>query len=122
MRPLELDACDNLLTTKVSQAYHANHHRSSAPPFQPSEHVYLSTTHRCHEYKNKSDLHSALLMPRFDGPYTITATDPRHSTVMLDLPSHNNMFPVFHTSKLKHFHKNSHGQQPAGILRQPLTR
>jgi chromodomain-containing protein len=45
-------------------------------------------------------------MPRFDGPYVITGTNPKHSTVSLDLPHKPNQFPVFHTSELRPFNEN----------------
>jgi hypothetical protein len=45
-------------------------------------------------------------MPHFNGPYVITGTNPKHSTVSLDLPYKPNHFLVFHTSKLRLFNEN----------------
>ena len=61
-------------------------------------------------------------MPCFDGPFLIKNTDERHSTVTLDLPSSPNIFPVFHTSEVKHFFENNNSLFPSRALipREPV--
>jgi hypothetical protein len=58
-------------------------------------------------------------MPRFDGPYVITATDEKHSTVTLNLPKQPNLFPVFHTSEIKPFIENDDNLFPSRALHPP---
>ena len=58
-------------------------------------------------------------MPRFDGPYVITATDKKHSTVTLDLPNKRSYFPVFHTSEVKTFKENDDTLFPTRALHLP---
>src|ERR1700761_3190102 len=106
MQPLQLEANDNLLTAKIRQAHQENQHRGQAFPFKIGERVVLSTSHRRRAYKSGDELRAAKFMPRFDGPYPITATDERHSTVTLDFPNHSSYFPVFHTSEVKPFKEN----------------
>ena len=62
-------------------------------------------------------------MPRFDGPFVIKNTDEKHSTVTLDLPTLPNIFPVFHTSEVKHFLENNNTLFPSRALipRDPIT-
>jgi hypothetical protein len=58
-------------------------------------------------------------MPRFDGPYVITATDEKPSTVMLNLPKQSNLFPIFHTSEIKPFIENDDNLFPSRALHPP---
>ena len=95
-----LEAQDNLLKAKLSQAVNANKHRTMSFPFTVGSRVRLSTLHRRREYKAKGEKHVAKFMPRYDGPYTIVDTDEQHSTVTLDLPNSTNIFPTFHTSQV----------------------
>jgi hypothetical protein len=46
MRPMELEAMDNLLTAKIDQANQANKHRLPNFNFQVNDWVLLSTKHR----------------------------------------------------------------------------
>ena len=55
-------------------------------------------------------------MPRYDGPYKITKISPEFSTVTLDLPQANNVFPVFHTSEILPFIKNDEHLFPSCTL------
>ena len=55
-------------------------------------------------------------MPRYDGPYKITKINPEFSTVTLDLPQANNVFPVFHTSEILPFIENDEHLFPSRAL------
>ena len=119
MLPIELDAQDNLITAKITQAHTENHHRQNVFPFRTGERVVLSTAHRRHEYKSGQSKRVAKFMPRYDGPYTILSTNEKHSTVTLDLPHAKNAFPVFHTSEISPFKENDDTLFPERALRPP---
>ena len=93
-----MEAQDNLLRAKISQAMQANKSRGLTFPFKVGERAHLSTLHRRHEYKKAGELRVAKFMPRYDGPYTIIETDNEHSTVTLDLPNTPNAFLTYHSS------------------------
>jgi len=95
-----LEAQDNLLKAKLSQAIHVNKNHTINFPFMVGLQVRLSTLHRRKEYKAKGEKHVAKFMPRYDGPYTITEVNEQHSTVTLDLPNSPNIYPTFHTSQV----------------------
>ena len=117
------DAQDNLLTSKISQAFQANKSRSLTFPFKAGDRVVLSTLHRRHELKSGDKNRVAKFMPRFDGPFTIKSTDERHSTVTLDLPNLPQIFPVFHTSEVRTFQENDDALFPSRSLipHEPVT-
>jgi hypothetical protein len=117
--PIELDARDHLLTAKISQAHFQNKHHAHSFPFKVGERAILSTANRRAEYKSQDNLRVAKFMPRFDGPYRITATDEKHSTVTLDLPNSPHAFPVFHTSELLPFKENDDDLFPHRALVPP---
>ena len=117
--PIELDARDHLLMAKISQAHFQNKHRAHSFPFKVGERAILSTANRRAEYKSQDNLRVAKFMPRFDGPYRITATDEKHSTVTLDLPNSPHAFPVFHTSELLPFKENDDDLFPHRALVPP---
>ena len=117
------EAKDNLISSKITQAFQANKSRSLSFPFKVGDKVVLSTLHRRRDLKAGDPNRVAKFMPRFDGPYIIKNTDEKHSTVTLDLPTLPNLFPVFHTSEIKHFieNDNSHFPSRALIPREPVT-
>lgn len=119
MTMLELEAQDNLLTSKIKQANQANKSRQLTFPFQVGHRVVLSTLHRRREYKTGDEPRVAKFMPRFDGPYRVTATDESHSTVTLDMPRNPNIFPVFHTSEVLPFKENDDTLFPERALHPP---
>ena len=119
MLPIELDARDNLLTAKISQAHFQNQHRRATFPFKVGDRVVLSTANRRAEYKSQDNLRVAKFMPRYDGPYAITATDELHSTVTLHLPHLPHAFPVFHTSEVQPFQENDDDLFPHRALHPP---
>lgn len=106
---LELDvmeAQDNLLAAKATQATQANKHRTPEHTLEVGDKVMLSTKHRRREYMQKGDKRVAKFMPRYDGPYAIIETHPESSTYTLDLPNSPNIFPTFHSSQLRPYHPN----------------
>jgi hypothetical protein len=119
MVPIELEAKDNLLTAKIDQAQLANRHRSSKFPFRVGGRVVLSTAHRRTQYKSEDGRRVAKFMPRYDGPYEITSTDERHSTITLSLPHNPQAFPVFHTSEVQPFQENNDDLFPSRALIPP---
>jgi hypothetical protein len=101
------EAKDNMIKAKISQAQHANKHRTLGFPFEVGQRVRLSTLHRRREYKSKDETRVVKFMPRFDGPYKILQINPTHSTVTLHLPNSPDTFPVFHTSEVLPFIENN---------------
>ena len=119
MLPIELEAHDNLLSAKISQAHFQNKHRNNSFPFKIRERVVLSTANRRAEYKSQDNLCITKFMPRFDGPYTIIGTNEKHSTVTLHLPNTPHAFPVFHTSEVQPFLENDDALFPHRALNPP---
>ena len=97
---------DNLLATKIRQAYHANEHQAPEDVYKISDLVMLSTENWRWNYKRKGKMHVAKFMPRNDGPYTITHTFPERSEYTLKLPNNPNTFPGFHAHLLKQYIPN----------------
>ena len=123
MQLTSLEAQDNLISAKVSQAYQANKHRSFFFPFKVGDRVVLSTLNRRREIKAGDPNRVAKFMPRFDGPFLIKQTDEKHSTVTLDLPNLPNIFPIFHSSEVRPFSENDDTLFPSRALipRQPVS-
>ena len=93
-----MEAQDNLLRAKISQAMQVNKFCGLTFPFEVGGRVRLSTLHWRHEYKKAGELQVAKFMPRYDGPYMIIDMDNKHSTVTVDLPNAPNIFPTYHSS------------------------
>ncbi len=105
IKKIEIDtakAADNILAMKISQAHHANKHRSPEPSFSIGDHVMLLTMHRRRDYQAGHRNCVAKFMPCFDGPYTIVDAHTDFSTYTLDIPS-SNVFPTFHAALLHKF-------------------
>lgn len=119
MQPLQLEAQDNLLTSKIKQAHQENQHCQMSFPFKIWQRVILSTTNRWCVYKSGDKPCAAKFMLCLDGPYPIMATNEWHSTVMLALPNQLRLFPVFHLSEVKPFHKNDNNLFPTWALHPP---
>ena len=120
MLPIELDARDNLLTAKISQAHFQNKHQTNSFPFKVGDCAVLSTANRRAEYKSQDNLRMAKFMPRFDGPYLITTTNKNHSTVTLHLPNSPHAFPIFHMSEVFPFKENDNELFPQRALHPPV--
>lgn len=106
LEAMTMEAQDNLLRAKISQASLANKDRLLTFPFKIGSRVRLSTLNRRQEFKKSGEKRVAKFMPRFDGPYLITDIDEKHSTVTLDLPNSPNIFPTFHTSMITPYVEN----------------
>ncbi|KXN86961.1 hypothetical protein AN958_09414 [Leucoagaricus sp. SymC.cos] len=90
------EAKDNLLCAKTYQAHYANEVRGEELKLEEGDCVMLDTSnHQC-EYLGSGKGRVAKLMPRWDGPYTITKAYPETSSYTLDLPAALNIFPAFH--------------------------
>ena len=118
-----LEAQDNLLKAKLSQACQANKNHTLTFPFTVGSRVRLSTLHRRKEYKAKGEKRIAKFMPHYDGPYKIIDVDEEHSTVTLDLPNSMNILPTFHTSQVIPYIESDterfpsrHFEEPAPII------
>jgi hypothetical protein len=114
-----LEAQDNMLHAKISQALAANEHHTDDFPFKKGGQVVLSTLHRRHDHKAKGEKRVAKFMLCFDGLYLITDTTSNSSTVTIELPNHLNMFPTFHASQVWQFVENNKGLFPGYELEKP---
>jgi hypothetical protein len=101
-----LDAQDNLLGAKITQAGQSNKDRGPDPDYQIREHVKLNTKNRCGQYLRAGEGQCAKFMLRFDGPYVIIGVHKERSTLMLDMAAQPGVFPVFHTSEVEPYIKN----------------
>ena len=101
LEQMSMEAQDNLLRAKISQAAQANKSRTLTFPFAIGGRVRLSTMNRRQEFKGSGEKRVAKFMPRYDGPYTIVDIDEDSSTVTLDLPNSPNICPTFHTSEVE---------------------
>ena len=110
------EAQDNLLKAKILQAQQANKHCLAIFPFEVGQQVRLSTLHCHQEYKLCNGKHVVKFMPCYNGPYKIIKINLEFSTVTLDLPKTNNIFPVFHTSEILPFIENNKTLFPSHAL------
>jgi len=114
-----LEAKDNLLTAKVTQAEFTNRHHANEDVFTIGDKVMLLTEHRRCEYMQSGSDRVAKFMPRFNGPYTTTHANPNKSTYTLDLPNEPNCFPTFHASHLLRHVPNNNELFPSCQLIKP---
>jgi hypothetical protein len=114
-----LSAKDNLIKAKLAQASQANKDRGQDLVLNVGDRVLLNTEHRRREYMQKKDGRVAKLMPRFDGPYTVTAINKNASTVTLDMPNSPNIYHTFHTSQVKPFTDNDSDLFPSREQQRP---
>jgi hypothetical protein len=97
-------AHDAILESQVTQAYHANKRRRHEMPFAIGDKAYLST-----ENLNLPKGRSRKLMPKFVGPYEVTAGHLNESRYTLELPPElkgQRIHPSFHVTRLRPFNKN----------------
>jgi hypothetical protein len=114
-----IEAQENLLAAKISQAEQANKSRRADHDIKVGDRVKLTTAHRCANYVKKGDGRVAKYMPCFDGPYKVIAKHAECSTYTLDLHNQPNVFPVFHASELEPFIENDNELFPARKLAEP---
>ncbi|PPQ76896.1 hypothetical protein CVT24_008781 [Panaeolus cyanescens] len=115
------EAKDNLQVSKITQAFHANKKRKDDPTFAIGDWVLLNTKNRVRIFKNNDGKRAAKWFPIFDGPYKVTNVNSHSSTVTLDLPF-SNIFPTFHTDRVKKFVLNDDNLYPhrANIIPEPV--
>jgi transposase InsO family protein len=94
---LEIDsseAKDNLLASKVSQAFHANKGRGAEDTYAVGDKVMLSTLHRRKEYKAGNKNRVAKFFPRWDGPFGPPYLSDMSTTTVTSSPPANTLDPV----------------------------
>ncbi len=106
-------AKDNLIQANVAQASYANRSRKSDFEIGVGDRVMLSTFHRRRDYKNGDKNRMAKFMPRYDGPYTVTHSNPSLSLYTLDIPNSPAKFNTFHISELRAFVPNNSSLFPS---------
>lgn len=114
-----LEAQDNLLKAKISQAAYANLTRGPDLELDIGDRVMLSTKNRRQQYTAKGEKRVAKFMPRFDGPYTIADINHDASTVTLDLPTTAKLCPTYHTSEILPYNENDCTLFPSRELARP---
>jgi len=114
----ELEAKDNLMAAKVTQADQANRHRRP-DDFKLGDEVLVSTLHRRREYKKKGEKRVAKFMPRWDGPYRVIKAHTKTSTYELDMHDSPRTYLVFHASQLKKYNRNDDRLFPGRQLERP---
>ncbi|KAL7280521.1 hypothetical protein ACG7TL_005453 [Trametes sanguinea] len=97
-------AHDALIEARVAQTYQANKRRQAEPTFGIGDKVYLSTKNLLMP-KGRA----RKLIPKYIGPYAITACFPDTSNYVLDLPPElkaRRVHPRFHVSLLRRHEPN----------------
>ncbi|GFU25988.1 uncharacterized protein TNCV_5104771 [Trichonephila clavipes] len=79
-----------------SRKFYADKKRTTAPTYQPGEHVFLAS----HPLSNAAHGRSAKLMPRRDGPYVILTQRSSSSCEIASLDNPGKPLGVYHTSAL----------------------
>ena len=115
------DAKDNLLLAKITQSAQANKHRTTAFPYKVGDWVWIDTDNRRREFKDNSKGRTAKLMPRYDGPFSITAINPQASTITVRWPTNSRLFPTFHIRHTKPYHENDNLRYPTRHREPPTT-
>jgi transposase InsO family protein len=97
-------AFDAIVGARVAMVRYENRSRRSEPAsFAVGSKAYIATSSL--RFPPGS---SGKFLPKFVGPYTITAADPSTSTFTFDLPPHLAIHPRIHASKLRpHFPADS---------------
>jgi hypothetical protein len=114
-----VEARDNLLLTKITQAHYADTTRGPDPHYKEGNLVMLFTTNWRHKYKKKGEKCSAKFLPRWDSPYLVIEAHPEASTYTLDIKT--NTFPIYHASQLKPHHPNDNAVNSINCYKQNIT-
>ncbi|GAA5918271.1 hypothetical protein JCM5296_006268, partial [Sporobolomyces johnsonii] len=110
-----LRATDAIISSRVSMTHQANKGRSSDEGvFVIGGKAYVSTGGM-----RFPDAVSSKFIPKYIGPYEITAASPSTSTYTLALPPHLRIHPTFHSSKLRPHLPNDDARFPARSFAQP---
>jgi hypothetical protein len=99
------EAQDNLLASKVTQAFHTNKGRAAEDIYRVGNKVMLSTLHWRREYKAGNKKCVAKFFPCWDSPFSVTRTFPE-SSYTIHQPNAPDVFPTFHSSLLKRHTEN----------------
>lgn len=99
-------AQDNMWQAKVQQAVQANKSRSDDCNFQIGDKVLVCTKDTQRMFKRRGHKRVAKLMPRYDGPFVVTAVHPESSNVTVFRPNAPEAYSQYHTSKLMFFSEN----------------
>jgi hypothetical protein len=100
------------------QAFFANKTCGDEEVYLIRDRVMLATLHH-RNYKAGDQSRVAKFFPCWDGPFTVTKTFPETSSYTLHLPNSPNVFPTYHASLLKQFHKNDASLFPSHELARP---
>jgi hypothetical protein len=93
---LEIDiqeARDSLMAAKISQSHYANINYDPNPTFKVGDKVMLAMKNRQREYMQGKSGCVAKFMPRFDGPYEITAVYPASSNFSFQTTEATKLLP-----------------------------
>ncbi|KAG8842896.1 hypothetical protein FRB96_004611, partial [Tulasnella sp. 330] len=112
-----MEAQDNLLSAKTSQAEFANRSCGSEVEYHVGDMVMLSTKNQRAEYKQKGEFQTAKLMLRYDGLYEIMGAHLEKSHYTLQLQPGSKVHPGFHGRELRLYQLNDtklfHDCEPA---------
>jgi hypothetical protein len=110
-----LRATDALIASRVEMVTQGNkHRRRDSPQFEVGNLVYVST-------KDISfpEALARKFVPKFIGPYPITATFPSSSNYDIDFPPHLRIHPRIHASKLRPHFPNDDSRFPSRAFDKP---
>ncbi|GEM12715.1 hypothetical protein Rt10032_c24g6732 [Rhodotorula toruloides] len=109
-----LRATDAILASRISMVTRENkHRRPDVGMFKVGDKAYLSASSL-----RFPDSLSGKFIPKFVGPYPITAIDPATSTYTFDLPPHLRIHSRIHASKLRPHHPNDDLRFPSRAFSQ----
>lgn len=110
-------AHDGTIGSRLNMAVQSNkHRRPDSPEFVVGNRVYVDTLHLSFPaYTTRK------LLPRYIGPYLITAAFPATSNYEIDFPAHFKVHRRFHASKLRVHLPNDATRFPARDFLTPST-
>ncbi|GAA5827029.1 hypothetical protein JCM10212_006531, partial [Sporobolomyces blumeae] len=116
LRLVWLRATDALIASRVNMVHEENKHRQEDDEdvFVVGGKAYLSTAGL-----RFPEAVTGKFVPRYLGPFTVTAANHAKSTYSLDLPPHLRIHNKFHSSKLRPYFPNDDVRFPARSLLRP---
>jgi len=110
-----LIATDALIATRVEMITQGNKHRRiDSPQFHTGNKVYVSTR----DITFPEGM-TRKLIPKFIGPYPITASFPSSSNYDIAFPAHMKIHSRFHASKLRPYYPNDAERFPSRSFSEP---
>ncbi|GAA5979967.1 hypothetical protein JCM11641_008248 [Rhodosporidiobolus odoratus] len=110
-----LRASDAIISARVDMVHQENkHRRSDSPLFAVGNKVYVSTS----GMRFPPGLPHKFL-PRFVGPFPITAANPSKSNYTISFPPHLRLHPTVHASKLRPHFSNDDDRFPSRAFTLP---